>query len=113
MLGLFGGPGRLLGQFTDPIGIAIDQNNRMFVSEQYPWGRVQEFRYITDAEAEQLKKEKAASHQTNAGPGYSTSRNASSSRGRCGREEVDSPLWAHLLSCEGPAFSRTLPTELI
>jgi DNA-binding beta-propeller fold protein YncE len=64
LLAYVGSPGRLLGQFTDPMGIAIDQNNRMFVSEQYPWGRVQEFRYITDAEAEQLKKEKAASHQT-------------------------------------------------
>ena len=64
LLGFFGGPGRLLGQFTDPMGIAIDQNNRVFVSEQYPWGRVQQFRYITDAEAEQLKKEKGASHET-------------------------------------------------
>ena len=64
LLGYVGGPGRLLGQFNDPVGIFIDQNNRMFVSEQYPWGRVQQFRYITDAEAEQLKKEKAAGHQT-------------------------------------------------
>ena len=64
LLGFFGGPGRALGQFNDPMGIAIDQNNRIFVSEQYPWGRVQQFRYITDAEADQLKKEKAASHQT-------------------------------------------------
>jgi len=60
LLGYVGGPGRNLGQFNDPMGIAIDQNNRMFVSEQYPWGRVQQFRYITDAEAEQLKKEKEA-----------------------------------------------------
>ena len=60
LLAYVGGPGRLLGQFTDPVGIFIDQNNRMFVSEQYPWGRVQQFRYITDAEAEQLKKEKEA-----------------------------------------------------
>ena len=64
LLGYVGGPGRLLGQFNDPVGVFIDQNNRMFVSEQYPWGRVQQFRYITDAEAEQLKKEKAAGHQT-------------------------------------------------
>jgi DNA-binding beta-propeller fold protein YncE len=64
LMGYVGGPGRLLGQFNDPMGIFIDKNNRMFVSEQYPWGRVQEFRYITDAEAEQLKKEKAAGHQT-------------------------------------------------
>ncbi len=58
LLGYVGGPGRNLGQFNDPMGIAIDQNNRIFVSEQYPWGRVQQFRYITDAEAQQLKKEK-------------------------------------------------------
>ena len=64
LLGFVGGPGRLLGQFNEPMGVFIDQNNRMFVSEQYPWGRVQEFRYITDAEADQLKKEKDASHQT-------------------------------------------------
>lgn len=62
LLGYVGGPGRNLGQFTDPMGIAIDQNNRMFVSEQYPWGRVQQFRYITDAEAEKLKKEKQDAH---------------------------------------------------
>ncbi len=60
LLGYVGGPGRNLGQFNDPMGITIDQHNRIFVSEQYPWGRVQEFRYITDAEAEQLKKEKEA-----------------------------------------------------
>ena len=60
LLGFVGGPGRNLGQFNDPMGIVIDQNNRIFVSEQYPWGRVQEFRYITDAEADQLKKEKEA-----------------------------------------------------
>ena len=64
LMGYLGGPGRLLGQFNDPVGLFIDQNNRMFVSEQYPWGRVQEFRYITDAEAEQLKKDKTAGHQT-------------------------------------------------
>ena len=63
LLAYVGGPGRNLGQFNDPMGIAIDQNNRMFVSEQYPWGRVQQFRYITDAEADQLKKEKAAGHE--------------------------------------------------
>ncbi len=62
LLGYVGGPGRNLGQFNDPMGIVIDQNNRMFVSEQYPWGRVQQFRYITDAEAEKLKKEKQDSH---------------------------------------------------
>jgi len=63
LLGYVGGPGRNLGQFNDPMGIAIDQNNRMFVSEQYPWGRVQQFRYITDAEADKLKQEKAGGPQ--------------------------------------------------
>jgi len=62
LLAFFGGPGRSLGRFNDPMGIAIDKNNRVFVSEQYPWGRVQQFRYVTDAEAAAMKaeKEKAA-----------------------------------------------------
>ena len=64
LLAYVGGPGRNLGQFTDPMGITFDQNNRMFVSEQYPWGRVQQFRYITDAEAEKLKQEKEGGRQT-------------------------------------------------
>jgi DNA-binding beta-propeller fold protein YncE len=58
LLAYFGGPGRQLGRFNDPMGIAIDKNNRVFVSEQYPWGRVQQFRYITDAEAAVLKEER-------------------------------------------------------
>jgi DNA-binding beta-propeller fold protein YncE len=66
LLGFVGGPGRNLGQFNDPMGVAIDKNNRMFVSEQYPWGRVQQFRYITDAEAGQLKKEKEESRSKQA-----------------------------------------------
>ena len=35
------------------------KNNRIFTSEIYP-GRVQQFRYVTDAEAEALEKEKEA-----------------------------------------------------
>jgi hypothetical protein len=58
LLAYFGGPGRSLGRFNDPMGIVIDKNNRVFVSEQYPWGRVQQFRYITDAEAAALKEER-------------------------------------------------------
>jgi DNA-binding beta-propeller fold protein YncE len=83
LLAYVGGPGRLLGQFNDPMGIAIDQNNRMFVSEQYPWGRVQQFRYITDAEAEQLKKEKEAGRQTKqaqASPAVPTPQTAAASQ---------------------------------
>ena len=58
LLAYVGGPGRSLGRFNDPMGIAIDKNNRVFVSEQYPWGRVQQFRYITDAESAQMKAER-------------------------------------------------------
>jgi len=57
LLAYIGGPGRSLGRFNDPMGIAIDKNNRVFVSEQYPWGRVQQFRYITDAESATMKAE--------------------------------------------------------
>ena len=60
-MGVIGGHGTLLGQFSSVDGVYIDKNNRIFTSEQYP-GRVQQFRYITDAEAEQLKKEKEAQH---------------------------------------------------
>ena len=59
LLGLVGGHGTNLGQFSSLDGVYIDKNNRIFTSEQYP-GRVQMFHYITDAEAEQLKKEKEA-----------------------------------------------------
>jgi DNA-binding beta-propeller fold protein YncE len=59
LLTYIGGPGHYPGQFESLVGIAIDKNNRVFTSEQYP-GRVQQFSYITDAEAEQLKKEKEA-----------------------------------------------------
>ena len=58
LLAYIGGPGRSLGRFNDPMGIAIDKNNRVFVSEQYPWGRVQQFRYITDAESATMKAER-------------------------------------------------------
>jgi len=57
LLGVVGGHGNLLGQFSLLSAVYIDKNNRIFTSEQYP-GRVQMFRYITDAEADQLKKDK-------------------------------------------------------
>ncbi len=58
LLAYVGGPGRSLGRFDDPMGIVIDKNNRVFVSEQYPWGRVQQFQYITDAESAAMKAER-------------------------------------------------------
>ena len=57
----FGGHGLLPGQFQGIVNVAADnKNNRIFTSEIYP-GRVQQYRYVTDAEAEQLQKEKEAS----------------------------------------------------
>jgi DNA-binding beta-propeller fold protein YncE len=57
LLIFFGGAGDYPGQFMSPWGIAVDKQNRVLVSETY-YGRVQMFRYITDAEAEQMKKER-------------------------------------------------------
>jgi sugar lactone lactonase YvrE len=57
LLAFLGGHGHNLGQFSALTNVCVDKQNRVFTSEQYP-GRVQMFRYTTDAEAEQLKKEK-------------------------------------------------------
>ncbi|HLH10145.1 MAG TPA: 6-bladed beta-propeller [Terriglobales bacterium] len=59
LLAFIGGHGQLPGQFSSLDAVYIDKKNRVFTSEQYP-GRVQMFRYITDAEAEELRKEKEA-----------------------------------------------------
>ena len=61
----FGGHGLLPGMFQGITGITIDRNNRVFTSEIFP-GRVQQFRYVTDAEAEKLRKEKEASREKKA-----------------------------------------------
>jgi sugar lactone lactonase YvrE len=53
-----GGHGLLPGQYQGLVGIASDnRRNRIYTSEIYP-GRVQEFRYVTNAEYDQLKKER-------------------------------------------------------
>jgi len=59
LLAYLGGHGSLPGQFSSLVGVTIDKKNRVFASDQYP-GRVQMFRYITDAEAEQWIKDKEA-----------------------------------------------------
>jgi DNA-binding beta-propeller fold protein YncE len=60
LLAFVGGHGNLLGQFSSLVGVAFDpKSNLIFTSEQYP-GRVQEFQYITDAQAAERKKEKEA-----------------------------------------------------
>ncbi|MGA9787760.1 MAG: 6-bladed beta-propeller [Candidatus Sulfotelmatobacter sp.] len=58
----FGGQGSYPGQFMGPWGIAIDKFNRVIVSETFP-GRVQMFRYVTDAEAEAEKNKRASTDQ--------------------------------------------------
>jgi DNA-binding beta-propeller fold protein YncE len=63
----FGGQGPLPGQFQEAYGIAIDKQNRVVTSELYP-GRVQVFRYVTDAEAEQEKKKRAAEGENPVAP---------------------------------------------
>jgi DNA-binding beta-propeller fold protein YncE len=56
----FGQPGNWPGQFSAPYDIAIDpKNNRVVTSEQFP-GRVQVFRYVTDAEAASEKASREA-----------------------------------------------------
>lgn len=53
-----GGHGLLPGQYQGLVNVYSDtKRNRIFTSEIYP-GRVQEFRYVTDAEADQLRKER-------------------------------------------------------
>jgi DNA-binding beta-propeller fold protein YncE len=60
LLTYLGGHGNLPGQFAALCGIAMDKkNNRVFTSEQYP-GRVQEFRYVTEAEAAAEKARREA-----------------------------------------------------
>ncbi len=51
------GHGELPGQFKALVGVAIDKNNWVFTTEQEP-GRLQVFRYVTDAEAAAEKQKR-------------------------------------------------------
>lgn len=65
----FGGMGFYPGQFNALYGIAFDgANNRVITSEQFP-GRVQVFRYITDAEAAAEKARREAEQKAPKGAG--------------------------------------------
>ncbi|MDR3411499.1 MAG: SMP-30/gluconolactonase/LRE family protein [Formivibrio sp.] len=71
------GQGLLPGMFSGVQGVTIDKQNRVFTSEVFP-GRVQEFRYVTQAEAteelnrrEAAKKDKAAGVKASDKPGAS------------------------------------------
>jgi len=63
----FGGLGWYPGQFQALYGIASDdRNNRIITSEQFP-GRVQVFRYVTDAEAAAMKAKREGHHSDASG----------------------------------------------
>jgi len=47
------------GQFQGLVNIAIDKQDRVFTTEIYP-GRLQQFKYITDAEADKEREKRAA-----------------------------------------------------
>jgi len=57
--------GILPGQFRSLAGLAIDNKNRVFTSEQFP-GRVQMFQYVSDAEAQAVKEQRATEQQKKA-----------------------------------------------
>jgi sugar lactone lactonase YvrE len=59
LLTYMGGTGNLPGQFSGLLTVTIDKMNRVFTSELYP-GRVQQFRYVTDAEAAEEKARRQA-----------------------------------------------------
>jgi len=78
-----GGHGLLPGQFQGLTNVAADnRRNMIFTAEIYP-GRVQQFRYVTDAEAEQQQKDReaqrgkksSASSATPAGPAKNSTSN--------------------------------------
>jgi hypothetical protein len=56
----------LPGQFNSLVGVAIDKQNRVFTTEQYP-GRLQVFRYVTDSEAATEKTKRDEELQKAAG----------------------------------------------
>lgn len=55
----FGGHGLLPGQFQGLVDIAIDKQDRVFTTEIYP-GRLQQFKYVNDAEADKERERRAA-----------------------------------------------------
>lgn len=58
LVGYVGSGGTYPGQFSVPVDVYVSQKtNRVFVTDQFP-GRMQVFRYVTDAEAKVMKEEK-------------------------------------------------------
>lgn len=82
----FGQPGWYPGQFDAIYGLASDtRNNRIITSEQFP-GRVQVFRYITDAEASALRAQRDA-----AGKGASSTQSTPGSNPPAGSAATKAP----------------------
>lgn len=61
----FGGHGKLPGQFQSLVNIYIDKTDRVFTTEIFA-GRAQEMQYITDAQADQQREERAAAREKRA-----------------------------------------------
>jgi DNA-binding beta-propeller fold protein YncE len=62
----FGGHGLLPGQFQSLVNVISDtKRNRIFTTEIFP-GRAQEFQYVTNAQADQLRKEREELRQKKA-----------------------------------------------
>lgn len=77
----FGGHGLLPGQFAGLVNIASDtKRNRIITSEIYA-GRVQAFRYVTDAEADQMRKEREAQRASTTAPKQDAAPAAASAAG--------------------------------
>ena len=74
LLMAFGTHGKIASQFKGLLGITIDKANRVFTLEQYPTGKVQIFRYVTQAEAQaeferrQAEREKRAAARSGNDP---------------------------------------------
>jgi len=56
LLAYIGGHGNYPGQFMAGFGVAIDAQNHVITSEQWP-GRLQVFQYVTNEEVEKAKQE--------------------------------------------------------
>jgi sugar lactone lactonase YvrE len=85
-----GGHGLLPGQYQALVNIASDlKRNRMFTAEISP-GRVQEFRYVTDAEADQLRKEREQMRAASA-PKQVTPKSAAATEAKVPQPQPDQP----------------------
>jgi sugar lactone lactonase YvrE len=78
----FGGHGLLPGQFQSLVNVISDsKRNRIFTAEIFP-GRTQEFQYVTNAQADQLRKEREDLRQKKADEPKQAPANAPTSQGK-------------------------------